>query len=298
MSQKLPVAETALAAMAFGGRMIFPVLKVAGAPLLLALCLAAWALWPMVEGGQARPLFGISGGMPLRIAAFTFAFFLTLPIAVRVLAVAADADTLPGGGFYWRFGGTELRFLAMLILTFVLILGLLTGVNLALLSLGAKVAASGDLTLGWVPALFRFVGVVFAFWLSLRFVLAGPSAAIDNSVNVVAAFRATGGNVFRLIGSLGVLGLLIAALIVSLVLIQFILGLFSGQMMLILGDATLSGRIVGGSLAALSLLLTVGGWLWIKLAVAGWFGVAWATLRPASVSEGVQSGPGGEVFAV
>lgn len=321
MSRKLPIAETALEAILFAMRQTLPTLRVAWLPGLVTIALFGLGIYlfsmafpglfdGLIAAGEAaeaqgtlaedqvleiirshidgvQPLFAGLGGLALLAA-----WAAILPISVLIYRVAAGDVAMPGGIFYWRWGAHETWFLVTYVV-YVILLQVVTGA----IGLGGEwaiqhFAQSGDVTLRWVPMIVGPVTLVVTLWVVLRTILIPAAAAVEGKMNVVSATLATGGNVFRLLGSLILLCLLLVVSLLAFGILMFILSLLLGTIDMAVGDETAGGLILSIVSAVLLVGLSVYAYIAVQLVSLGWAGMAWAALRKDNVKPCGDGAPG------
>ncbi|MEM9988875.1 MAG: hypothetical protein AAF723_05080, partial [Pseudomonadota bacterium] len=138
---------------------------------------------------------------------------------------------------------------------------------------------SGNIALNWVPSLFPIVFFLLITWMYLRLLLVAPASAIQGQLNFLTAFKATGGNVFRLLGSSVLLVILCLLALLAASLVMFVL-FYSLQMTMTgTGTDTSVGQVIG--FFSIVLFVVFFGFLAIAMQVIAiaWFAKSWAALR-------------------
>ena len=123
-------------------------------------------------------------------------------------------------------------------------------------------------------------------------ILIPAAAAVEGKMNVVSATLATGGNVFRLLGSLILLCLLLVVSLLAFGILMFILSLLLGTIDMAVGDETAGGLILSIVSAVLLVGLSVYAYIAVQLVSLGWAGMAWAALRKDNVKPCGDGAPG------
>lgn len=119
MKPRIPVFDTIGHGFYFGLSRYFSLLRITWLPAVLAGAVLAFELWTGIqaERGQLKEMgnwptyLGLIGGIP-------FYALLTIP-AVAAYRMAVFNRAAPGGLAYFRFGGTELQFMAAQLVTTV-----------------------------------------------------------------------------------------------------------------------------------------------------------------------------------
>lgn len=214
-----------------------------------------------------------------------------VPMMTLLFRVGAGDIQMPGGFFYWQWGARETRTMLTYLLyvvslvAIILVIGAVAGVLITVLS------ETRDLTLSWLPMILPFVLIVLYFWILLRTVLIIPAAAIENETNIFAAVKATGGNVFRMIGSLIVVYVLGLLCMIAFAIVFFVISLLLGGLSMNVGDETTAGMIISIAGIVIMIGMMVYFYMAIQLISFGWLGGAWAALRPDGVKACSTHGP-------
>lgn len=308
MTRKLPIAETAVEALMFGLKRTGTAFRLAWPGFVLYLLLAAGALFFLLSaypefhtlmaalgeaissGGESDLDFDFDDTMgvpdPARLALamvmFSVAAAAFVPAYVVISRVAAGDIEAPRTWFYFTWGGREWR----TVLTFVGIQVAMVGLCGALaVGMGPLLLTIDDPVFAWVPVVLPIVMVVLSFWLILRCALIIPAAAIENDINAFEAFGATGGNVFRLIGSFILLMIMLCASVLAAFLVVLVGSIVMSVIVGSVGAETQTGIGVGvvGAILAVSFMIYVYGAFYV--AFLAWPARAWAALRPDAAAD-------------
>ncbi|WP_370335788.1 hypothetical protein [Parvularcula marina] len=317
MSRKLPIAETAVQSIQFSLRHVWPAIRL-GWPsfiVFLALMIAGFALllfnipgFPdavlaLIDEMEARSTLAVSpldafiseaeveaifeeyvgevsllnilpGLLVMMLGGIVF-----VPMSVLLFRVAAGDTELPKGYFYWRWTGIETRLVFVYICYAIAMIAITAGLYWGTVWIASSILFRGDVTMGWVLYVLPWLFLLLMLWVTLRSLMIIPAAAIEDRFSLGAALGATGGNFFRLIGSLIIVKILVIACILAFWLILFILSLTAGGLGLQFGDGSMAGKILG----AVMLVVTLGASLFFMIALNlvsfGWLGGAWAAIR-------------------
>ena len=224
-----------------------------------------------------------------------------VPVMTALLQVAAGDEDAPRTWLYFRWGDREWRTLIVFIGLMIAVLAAnqAIGVIMIVAVAGAAMVDGGMLLTGLLAGTAVLLSFCFYIWLNMRISLIVPAVAIENETNLLEAFGATAGNVFRILGSLILLGLTLFLLMLAALLVGGIVGvllsLFVGQV----GTETSLGLMVSvfGGVALVG--FGVYACLVLALSQLGWYGLAWAALRPDHVGVCGPDGPrNGEVCEI
>ena len=309
MKRKLPIAETAIDSLSFGFKHLGTVVRLGWLPVALSVGLlvlagyvvaSALPLSEMIDavqeemadarGGhgfdfpnEPRPGSGesiyvdeidpdLAARLPLALLLALMASLTFLPLAVLFFRVAAGDAAVPTGFFYWKWGGRETRTLFTIVLYTLLVWLAFPLFYQFITVVGSSVSAS------LLPVI-SLIAFIATLWLYVRTTLLVPAAAVENDMNALRAFVVTGGNVFRIIGSLIVYGCLmlvvifLAYVVGGLVLVALVSVAASA------GEYTATGTILMAIATIIGVVISIGGIIFVNLAWIGWRGKAWAALR-------------------
>lgn len=316
MTRKLPIAETAVDAGVFGIAHIVPVLRIAWLPVLVWIILLTVAGGLLTGGDPALndaviEQFRIDTGMPpfmsedavialdaavadvvaglgwrLWVAAtiVVLSSLVIVPIYTLVMRVAAGDETIPPGFLHWRWTRQDTRFVVVVIL-FSLVTSL---IGWLLESVGLVIADGitglGDLAIGWLAGLVPLAMTLLFLWISLRALLIPAAAAIEPQFRFSDALAATGGNVFRIIGSLALLYVMLLLAVIGFGLALMIGTLLLGLLTTPFGTESALGTVIGFLTTVAVIVLGAGFALGAQLTGVGWMGKAWAALRPGDTA--------------
>lgn len=306
MTKRLPIAETALGAVTFSLAHVLPTLRVYWLPLLLLGALASYTLSTLFQGVDLEALIALAesdaqafeemsedefltmiapdpgalgGGILLAILTALVSVVVFIPLSTLLYRVAAEDEQMPIGLFYWQWGAREWTFLFTIIIYMVLFGGISLAIELAGGAAIMIIQGTGDVTIGWVAMLIPILVSIITIWLTLRTILVLPASAVEGQINIFSALKATGGNVFRILGSILVLVLIIIACLIGYGLIMMILSLLQSAISLSYGTES----TVGLPLTVLTYVAMAGvsifAFIALQLINYGWGGKAWAALR-------------------
>jgi hypothetical protein len=312
MIRRLPVAETALEAVMFGLRHVPTLLRLGWFSLLVSFGLVCLALYVMAHAFNGLPAFlaemvafiresGLRDGASLAakgreleaivsqvpdlapilvgFGIFFAAAAVFVPLFVVLARVAAGEATAPSGLFYWQWGARESRTLVTMVghgvASIVIALVLVTFATVV----AAGAAASAQPALKALSGLLPLGVMALLLWITLRLLLIVPAAALDDDINFLAAIRATGGNVFRILGSLMLMGLMSLAVFVAAGIAALVLSIIGGLTVASFGTETETGRSFARSVLLTQGLLFAYVGLAAKLGALAWYAKAWRALR-------------------
>lgn len=251
---KLPVGSTALDAVKFGFKNMATTIRLGWVGLLVSIIFGAvavgffaaavgWESFEVLEqldsGDFQDEMEALHAVLELYAGIWLVVLFAGLafvPLYVILTKMAAGVADSPGGIGYFRFGGTELKYVVGAIMIFVLHLIVAALASLpAFYSFGFAISggfANTDLnTTGHDPAaienmvessafgiggalgvLFIVLAVVAIIWFTVRVITFLPSIAADDRLDLGRAMKMTRGNVWHIIGAVILFWLLLYAI--------------------------------------------------------------------------------------
>ncbi|MEM9234705.1 MAG: hypothetical protein AAGA69_10790, partial [Pseudomonadota bacterium] len=268
MSRKLPIAETAIQSVSFAIRHVWPTIRLGWLPLIGFIGLLVFGVMTMLSGvpGLIESFETIYEEIMAQYAAAgspntyslsdeeitailernigepdlarlmlgglicLLGWLIFVPLSTLLFRIAAGDVEAPRGFFYWQWGGRETRLVATYILYIVVVQGALYAVELFGVTLADQFANSGDVTLAWAPTVVPILFFVITIWITMRTILIVPASAIENDMNFIEATLATGGNFFRLLGSLILLIIMIVAASLAFAIVIFIGAILFGAL--------------------------------------------------------------------
>ncbi|MEM6913219.1 MAG: hypothetical protein AAF511_04510 [Pseudomonadota bacterium] len=163
-----------------------------------------WEIEDHSDYEDLSPFVGLWGLLAL------IGYVLLIPMAVALYRQAANVETR--GGFLPIFGGPEWRFLFSFVVQYLVIVAFIVAAGLAV----GLIALAG--TAFGTDAFAIIAGIALGpllLWFVVRFSLFQPVVAITNSLSVPAAFGATAGRFWKLLGTFILLFLILFLLVVA-----------------------------------------------------------------------------------
>jgi hypothetical protein len=204
----LPIVAVTGRALWFEIRNVFTLFRLTWLPLVVLIAtewvIAYWLVWQAPPGTTAETLSDDGVVLLISLGTALLEGLALSVVAVRVHRMILFNDNGPGEYFAFPFGRTELLYVLMGALTFMVVIvfvaaGIFLAAFLGVVPLDSEAANSNP---GVKPALIVLLVIAYfvVLWLSLRLMVWPPAVVANNRLSLGEAWRLTRGKALAMLG--------------------------------------------------------------------------------------------------